>query len=51
MTTFALTSTESEALLDPASEADAGLPRSVANPRRTIWTGFGKHETDRLPAG
>lgn len=48
MTTFALPPTEP--LLDVAPQDDADLPRSVANPRRTTWTGFAKADVDRLPA-
>lgn len=29
---------------------DLRVPTSVANPRRTTWTGPAKDETDRLPA-
>jgi hypothetical protein len=36
-------------VLDRADERDAQLPRSVANPRRTTWTGFAKDDADRLP--
>ncbi|GAA4365247.1 hypothetical protein [Nocardioides caricicola] len=46
MTTFAIAA---EALLDETDELDV-LPRSVANPRRTTWTGFAKDDADRLPA-
>ena len=31
-------------------EADAPAPASVANPRRTTWTGFAKNAADRLPS-
>lgn len=46
MTTFAIAA---EALLDENDDTDA-LPRSVANPRRTTWTGFARDHADRLPA-
>jgi hypothetical protein len=48
MTTFALTTTEPGP--DVTTQDDADLPRSVANPRRTTWTGFAKSDPDRLPA-
>lgn len=53
MTTFALAATDLEDRRTTAldTDADAALPRSVANPRRTTWTGFAKNELDRLPAG
>ena len=35
----------------PSAQPDVRLPGSVANPRRTIWTGFAKSDADRLPAG
>jgi hypothetical protein len=39
---------------DRESPAQADLetrpPDSVANPRRTIWTGLAKNDSDRLPA-
>jgi hypothetical protein len=47
MTTFAVSA---EALLDETEDRDSALPRSVANPRRTTWTGFAKDDRDRLPA-
>lgn len=35
----------------PATDdLETRLPESVANPRRTIWTGFAKDDLDRLPA-
>ena len=48
MTTFAV----SPADLDSAraDDLDLLLPRTVANPRRTIWTGFAKDDLDRLPS-
>ena len=33
-----------------ADDVDVLLPRNVANPRRTIWTGFAKNDMDRLPS-
>ena len=33
-----------------ADDVDVLLPRNVANPRRTIWTGFAKDDMDRLPS-
>jgi hypothetical protein len=53
MTTFALAATDLEdrRATAAATDTDAALPRSVANPRRTTWTGFAKDELDRLPAG
>lgn len=47
MTTFAIAA---EVLLDEPADAEDALPRSVANPRRTTWTGFAKDHEDRLPA-
>lgn len=47
MTTFAVAD---EALLDETDDLEFGTPRSVANPRRTTWTGFAKNDLDRLPA-
>jgi len=47
MTTFAVAD---EALLDDTEDLELGAPRSVANPRRTTWTGFAKNDGDRLPA-
>ncbi len=47
MTTFAV---PADVLLDDAEDHDFALPRSVANPRRTTWTGFAKDDVDRLPA-
>lgn len=46
MTTFAIAA---DSLLDDTDDLD-GIPRSVANPRRTTWTGFAKDDQDRLPA-
>lgn len=55
MTTFALDqtvdTTATEISLERAEEVAPALPMvSVANPRRTTWTGYGKHATDRMPA-
>lgn len=50
MTTFALAATDLEDRRTAAPDTDAELPRSVANPRRTTWTGFAKSDTDRMPA-
>ena len=47
MTTFAVSA---EALLDDPDDRDSGLPRTVANPRRTTWTGFAKDDHDRMPS-
>ena len=46
MTTFAIAA---EAALDETDDLET-LPRTVANPRRTTWTGFAKDDADRLPA-
>ena len=46
MTTFAIAA---ETVLDDTAELEV-FPRSVANPRRTTWTGFAKDDVDRLPA-
>ena len=46
MTTFATTA---EAVLDQTDDLET-FPRTVANPRRTTWTGFAKDDADRLPA-
>ena len=43
------TDVETDVQLDRAA-AEAGLPTSVANPRRTTWTGYAKNATDRLPS-
>jgi hypothetical protein len=48
MTTYAVSITDLDAAV--ADDLDARLPRTVANPRRTIWTGFAKDDADRLPA-
>ena len=48
MTTYAVSSTDLDTQF--ADDFDVRLPRSVANPRRTVWTGFAKHDVDRLPA-
>jgi len=50
MRIFATIPSQLEPLVDLAADADDRLPRSVANPRRTTWTGFAKADADRLPA-
>jgi len=47
MTTFA---GADEAQLEDTEDLEIGAPRSVANPRRTTWTGFAKNDRDRMPA-
>ncbi len=39
-----------EPLFDGTGEREEQLPRTVANPRRTTWTGYGKGDPDRLPS-
>ena len=39
-----------EPLADGAAEEPDALPSTVANPRRTTWTGFAKGDADRLPS-
>ena len=48
MTTYAVNIADLDTQV--ADDVDLHLPRSVANPRRTIWTGFAKNDVDRLPA-
>jgi hypothetical protein len=48
MTTYAVSLTDQDAPV--ADDVEVRLPRTVANPRRTIWTGFAKDDIDRLPA-
>jgi hypothetical protein len=54
MTTSAIAAMQPDA--SPDAELDAGTGSdvrrlsSVANPRRTTWTGFAKGDVDRLPA-
>ncbi|MCW2773637.1 MAG: hypothetical protein JWN91_1963 [Nocardioides sp.] len=48
MTTYAVSITDLDAPV--ADDFEVRLPRTVANPRRTIWTGFAKDDIDRLPA-
>jgi hypothetical protein len=48
MTTYAVSITDLDTPV--ADDLDVRLPRTVANPRRTIWTGFAKNDVDRLPA-
>jgi hypothetical protein len=48
MTTYAVSLTDLDAPV--ADDVEVRLPRTVANPRRTIWTGFAKDDIDRLPA-
>jgi hypothetical protein len=48
MTTYAVSITDLDSPV--ADDFDLRLPRTVANPRRTIWTGFAKNDSDRLPA-
>jgi hypothetical protein len=48
MTTYAVSITDLDT--PGADDFDVHLPRTVANPRRTVWTGFAKHDIDRLPA-
>jgi hypothetical protein len=49
MTTIALDHVETDVQLD-RSEDDAPARTSVANPRRTTWTGYAKNAADRLPS-
>ncbi|WP_165763301.1 MULTISPECIES: hypothetical protein [unclassified Nocardioides] len=48
MTTYAVSITDLDAPV--ADDFEVRLPRTVANPRRTTWTGFAKDDIDRLPA-
>ena len=53
MTTIALDAIGIDAEIDvplARAEDEAVLPASVANPRRTIWTGYAKNASDRLPS-
>ena len=50
MTTFAIPAADVETTLDGIDHLDPRLPRTVANPRRTTWTGYAKDDVDRLPA-
>lgn len=58
MTTFMTTPSDLDLHLDlhlepqveGAGERRDSLPASVANPRRTTWTGFAKADRDRMPA-
>lgn len=54
MTTFLTDSSELdlhlEPLFDGAGHREDRPPTSVANPRRTTWTGFAKSDEDRLPS-
>ena len=48
MTTFAIAAAPTS--INASDELDPALPASVANPRRTTWTGYAKEDVDRLPA-
>jgi hypothetical protein len=51
MTTFAVSADSLlDGLIDGTDDFHDLLPRSVANPRRTTWTGYAKADHDRLPA-
>lgn len=39
-----------EPVFDGTGERVAPGPTSVANPRRTTWTGYAKSDRDRLPS-
>lgn len=47
MTTFAVAA---ETVLDDTDDLEIVAPRSVANPRRTTWTGYAKNDVDRMPS-
>lgn len=58
MTTFMTNPSDLDLHLEPhfdgtgelRGSAHESLPTSVANPRRTTWTGFAKSDRDRMPA-
>lgn len=50
MTTIAISQADLESLRVRAEESEEPMSSSVANPRRTTWTGYAKNATDRLPA-
>jgi hypothetical protein len=39
-----------EPLVDGVGDREERLPGTVANPRRTTWTGYAKSDEDRLPS-
>jgi hypothetical protein len=39
-----------EPLFDGAGDRQEPAPTTVANPRRTTWTGYAKADRDRLPS-
>lgn len=54
MTTFMTNPSDLDLHLEPVFDGtgervDPG-PTSVANPRRTTWTGYAKSDRDRLPS-
>ena len=53
MTTFALDrevdTTASDITLERNQDSSPPVLMSVANPRRTTWTGYGKNAADRMP--
>ncbi|MBZ5738863.1 hypothetical protein [Nocardioides mangrovi] len=49
MTTIALDHADTDVQHDRRDETTPSLT-SVANPRRTTWTGYAKNATDRLPS-
>lgn len=50
MTTFATDSADLDLHLDTAFAYDEQLTATVANPRRTTWTGYAKADPERMPA-
>lgn len=54
MTTFMTNPSDLDLHLEPhfdgTGERQESVQTSVANPRRTTWTGFAKADRDRLPS-
>ena len=50
MTTYVSNPADLDLHLETAFAYDETLTATVANPRRTTWTGFAKADTERLPA-
>ena len=54
MTSFMSNPSDLDLRLEPHFDGAGGnddrLPLTVANPRRTTWTGYAKSDPDRMPA-
>jgi hypothetical protein len=54
MTTFMTNPSDLDLHLEPhfdgVGDRQEQAPATVANPRRTTWTGFAKGDADRLPS-